>query len=99
MTRFQRLALLAGAAVPLASCLNTSEVQSINPTHFAWIQGTVLTVSGSGVPFASVGIRIPSNRTPLSYVLEGSGTTTSTGDYELILDRVQDVGSLPTPDT
>jgi len=99
MTRLQRLALLTGVAVPLASCLNTSEVQNLNPTDFAVVQGTVLTVSGNGVPFASVGIRIPANRAPLSYVLEGTGQADASGDYALALDRVQDVGALPTPDT
>jgi hypothetical protein len=99
MTRHIRSVLAAVAAVALASCLNTTENININPTHFAWIQGKVLTVSGQGVAFAGVGVRIPTDRSPLSYVLEGTSQSSATGDYELIVDRIKDVGALPAPDT
>lgn len=99
MNRFFRVASLV-ATISVIGCLGASSDISggLTPTHFAWVRGRVLTISGQGVPFAPLGVHIPTNRLPSSYVLQ-AGSTIETGDYELVLERVHDVGTLPTPDT
>jgi hypothetical protein len=83
----------------VASCIDyTPPTSSSNATNFAWIAGTVFSVSGQGVAFAQVGVRIPTNRSPTSYGVQG-GQTADTGDYSLLVQRLGDVGALPPEDT
>jgi hypothetical protein len=99
MNRSLRSALITVIAIAVASCLSyTPTATTTSATNFAWIEGRVLTVSGQGVAFAQVGVRIPTNRIPSAYALVG-GETAATGDYDLVVQRVGDVGTAPTPDT
>ena len=99
MKTFIRSVFLTLGAFAASSCLDYTPTNTgTSATNFAWIQGRVFTASGQGVPSAQVGVRIPSGRMPSAYALQG-GTSNTTGDYDLIVGRVADVGTLPPVDT
>jgi hypothetical protein len=99
MNRLLRSAFVTASVVGVAACIEyTPTSTGTTATNFAWIEGRVFSVSGQGIPLAQVGVRIPADRVPPAYQLQG-GQTGATGAYDLLVQRIGDIGTPPTPDT
>jgi len=85
-------------ALPLAACLKDSKVTGPEPTHYAIIAGQVKSLSGQPVSNIRVGVHIPTDRSPLSYIAPDQ-VTQGNGEYQLLVMRYSSVGTLPPADT
>jgi hypothetical protein len=100
MPLISRFIVLAAATLVLGACVSGAvPTDPGSPaTHYVVLEGRVVSLSNAGVPFARVGVHIPANRSPLSYLINDAQTGFN-GDYQLAIFRMLDVGQLPPVDT
>lgn len=94
------LVVTVGVFALLGGCLDTSAPQITGPTatHYTVVEGQISSLSSESVPFAGVGVRFPTDRSPDSYYAPDVQAN-ETGTYQLLIARTGDVGPLPPADT
>lgn len=92
--------LMAILLVGLAGCDLSGGTQptQVVPTELALVTGTVRDAQGQGISGAQVGLHLPADRFPLSYV-SADAFADEAGDFQILIGRIGEVGDIPTPDT